>query len=153
MSEDGNILREADKWSDLMEFYQMSTGFPLNTLNWGNMSALSLPAYYKESYLDHDNQEVYKIMFQEVYKIMFPDRLILIDNLSTSIQKFGTIEIFNQQFGSTMAYRSKRSTGILAAWARSDGGISEDVMQQVFGLVDFYFSHSVKSDQGFTKQV
>ena len=149
MSEDGNILREADKWSDLMEFYQMNTGFPLNTLNWGNMCALSLPSYYKETYLDHDDISI----LQDVYKIMFPDRLILMDNLSTSIQKFGTIGIFNQQFRSTMAYRSKRSTGILAAWARSDGGISEDVMQQVFGLVDFYFSHSVKSDQGFTKHV
>ena len=52
-----------------------------------------------------------------------------------------------------LEYRSNRSTGILAAWARSDGGVSEDVMQEVFGLVDFYFFHSLKSDQQFTQHV
>ena len=75
------------------------------------------------------------MILRDVYKL-FPGKRILAEHLSTTIKKYGTIIIFNQQFGSTMAYRSKRSTGILAAWPRSDGGTSDNDMKHVFGLVD-----------------
>lgn len=130
-----------------MEFYQMDTGFPLNQINWKHLSAISLLSNYKESSLDGEDIST----LADVYKTMFPNRRILPEHLSTSIKKYGTIGIFNQQFGSRRAYRSKRSTGIVAAWPRSDGGISENSMQQIFGLVDYYLCHSLKSDQEFTK--
>ena len=149
MSEDGSMLMDVNNLSELIEFYQMPASFPLNTLNWENLSAVLLPSHYKESCLDRDDLQILK----NVYNVMFCDRDIRLENLSTTVHKFGSIKIFNQQFGSTLEYRSKRSTGILAAWARSDGGISEDLMQEVFGLVDFYFSHSIKSDQQFSQHV
>ena len=52
-----------------------------------------------------------------------------------------------------MAYRSKRSTGILAAWPACDGGINENGNELSFGLIDFYFSHSLKSSEEFTKHL
>ena len=149
MSEDGSMLMDVNNLSELIEFYQIPASFPLNTLNWENLSAVLLQSHYKESCLDRDDLQILK----NVYNVMFSDRDIRLENLSTTVHKFGSIKIFNQQFGSTLEYRSKRSTGILAAWARSDGGISEDLMQEVFGLVDFYFSHSIKSDQQFSQHV
>ena len=148
MTEDRNNC-DISNLSDLLSFYQMDTRFPLHSLHWENLSALTLPSFYKESSLDHDDINI----LRDVYKIMFPNKPIVVDNLSTSIQKFGTLKIFNQQFGSALEYRSKRSTGILAAWARADGTISEDVLEQAFGLVEFYFLHSIKSGEEFTKHV
>lgn len=146
-SEDSNYFDEGNLFN-LLSFYQMDTRFPLHSLDWKNLSALSLPTFYKESSLDRDDINI----LRDVYKIMLPDTIIA-ENLSTSIQKFGTLKIFYQQFGSAFEYRSKRSTGILASWAKADGTISKDVLEQVFGLVEFYFLHSIKSGEEFTKHV
>ena len=122
MSEDGRMLMDVNTLNELIEFYQMPASFPLNTLNWGNMSAVLLPSHYKESCLDRDDLQI----LRSVYNVMFRDRDIQLGNLSTTVHKFGSIKILN--FGSTLEYRSKRSAGILAAWARSDEGISEDLV-------------------------
>ena len=113
MSEDGSMLMDVNSLSELIEFYQMPASFLLNTLNWENLSAVLLPSHYKENCLDRDDLQILK----NVYNVMFSDRDIRLENLSTTVHKFGSIKIFNQQFGSTLEYRSKRSTGILAAWA------------------------------------
>ena len=133
-------LDEAKKLSDLLEFFQMDTKIPVNEINWKNMCAISLPTHYKESYLDNDDIDV----LLHVYQIMFPDRHILPEHLCRSLLKYGTIAIFGQQFGSKMAYRSKRSTGILAAWPACDGGINENGNELSFGAV-------IKSSEEFTK--
>lgn len=146
-SEDSNYFDEGNLFN-LLSFYQMDTRFPLHSLDWKNLSALSLPTFYEESSLDRDDINI----LRDVYKIMLPDTIIA-ENLSTSIQKFGTLKFFYQQFGSAFEYRSKRSTGILASWAKADGTISKDVLEQVFGLVEFYFLHSIKSGEEFTKHV
>ena len=66
-------------------------------------------SHYKESNSDNDNDNDDIDVLLHVYQIMFPDRDILPEHLSRSLLKYGTIEIFGQQFGSKMAYRSKRS--------------------------------------------
>jgi hypothetical protein len=119
----------------------------LNAIDWKNTSAIKLPLSYKEGSVDNDDLA---LLFK-VYTIMFPKKNILIEQLSRTIYKYSTIEIFNQQFGSKAAYRSKRSTGILAAWPRLDGEIDQTRSAMSFGMVDFYFSHSLKFGEEFVK--
>ena len=38
-------------------------------------------------------------------------------------------------------------------WLACDGGINEDGNELSFGLIDFYFSHSLKSSEEFTKHL
>lgn len=138
------------KLTELLEFFQMDAKMPLSEIKWQNMCAVLLPSHYKETHFDSSDIDV----LLQVYQVMFPDRHILLEHLSRSLNKYGTIEIFGQAFGSKMAYRSKRSTGILAAWPRPDGGIDLNSNELSFGLVDFYFSHSLKQCAGeFTKHL
>ena len=109
----------------------------------------NLPSHYKENNIDREDNNI----LRDVYNVMFPHKDIHVEHLSSSIKKYGTINIFKQQFGSAMAYRSKRSTGVLAAWAGTNGGICTNSSQQIVGLVDFYFSHSVKLDEHFSQFV
>ncbi|CAB4014381.1 Hypothetical predicted protein, partial [Paramuricea clavata] len=76
---------------------------------------------------------------------------IISEQLSRTIRKYGTIEIFNQQFGSKLAYRSKRSTGVLADWPRLDGEIDETCNGMSFGMIEFYFSHLLNFSGEFIK--
>ena len=53
--EDSSMLMDVNNLSELIELYHMTLSFPLNTLNWENLSAISLPSPYKESCLDCDD--------------------------------------------------------------------------------------------------
>lgn len=57
----------------------------------------------------------------------------------------------NITLGSKMAYRSKRSTGILAAWPGLDGEIDQLNNAMSFGVIDFYFCHSLNIGGEFVK--
>lgn len=76
---------------------------------------------------------------------MFSAVVISCDNLSRTVKKYGIVTIFQQRFGSNMEHRSKRSAGIIASWPSGDmgGSINKDTVKQEFGLVDYYFSHSI----------
>ena len=132
--------------SDLLTFFNTDVAL-LNAIDWKNTSAIKLPLSYKEGSVDNDDLA---LLFK-VYTIMFPEKNILIEQLSRTIYKYSTIEIFNQQFGSKAAYRSKRSTGISAAWPRLNGEIDQTRSAMSFGMVDFYFSHSLKFGEEFVK--
>ena len=103
----------------------------LKEINCFNLSALCLPS--------HDDLDV----LLQVYKVMF-NECVFMENLSISVQKYGTVTLFGQQFGSKMAYRSKRSTGIIASWPKPDGGINLSGRELIFGFINFYFNHSLK---------
>ena len=74
---------------------------------------------------------------------MIPNEEIIKSNLSKAIEKYGSISIYQTQFGSKIAHRSKRSTGILASWPNNGGTINKESTEKNFGAVDFYFSHSM----------
>jgi hypothetical protein len=80
---------------------------------------------------------------------MFPGNNIVIEQLSRTINRYSTIEIFNQQFGSKSAYRSKRSTRILAAWLGLDSKIDVTHNTMSFGMIEFYFFHLLKVGEEF----
>ena len=126
-------------FSSFLEYFQICEKMPLHAANWSNLSALSLPSHYKESLLDDEDL----CTLLEVYKAMIPDEEIIKSNLSKVIQKYGTVSIYQTQFGSKIAHRSKRSTGILASWPNNDGTINKESTEKNFGTVDFYFSHSM----------
>ena len=108
---------EAPLFSSLLEYFQICEKMPLHAANWSNFSALSLPTHYKECLLDDEDL----CILMEVYKAMIPYEEIIKSNLSKAIQKYGRISIYQTQFGSKIAHRSKRSTGILASWPNNDG--------------------------------
>jgi hypothetical protein len=118
---------------------------PLNVIDWKNNSAIKLPLCYKERNVDNDELS---LLFK-VYSTMFPGNNIVIEQLSRTMNRYSTIEIFNQQFGSRSAYRSKRSTGILAAWPGLDGEIDVTQNTMLFGMIEFYFTHSLKVGEEF----
>ena len=128
----------------LLSFFNADVA-PLNAIDWKNNSAIKLPLCYKERSFDNDELSV----LLKVYAAMFPGNNIVIEQLSKTIKKYSTIEIFNQQFGSKSAYRSKRSTGILAIWPGLDGEIDVAHNALSFGMIEFYFSHSLKVDEEF----
>ena len=128
----------------LLSFFNADVA-PLNAIDWKNNSAIKLPLCYKERSFDNDELSV----LLKVYTAMFPGNNIVIEQLSKTIKKYSTIEIFNQQFGSKSAYRSKRSTGILAIWPGLDGEIDVAHNALSFGMIEFYFSHSLKVDEEF----
>ena len=130
---------EMPSFSNFLEYFQICEKMPLHAANWSNLSALSLPTHYKESLLDDDDL----CILLEVYKAMIPNVEIIKSNLSKTITKYGTVSIYQTQFGSKMAHRSKRSTGVLASWPNSDGSINLDSTAKNFGTVDFYFCHSM----------
>jgi hypothetical protein len=139
------IRFSAAPFPELLSFFNVHKS-PLNGINWKNCSAIKVNPSYKEKSVDNDDLS---LLFK-VYTTMFPEKSILIDHLSRTISKYSTIEIFNQQFGSKLAHRSKRSTGIIAGWPQLDGEISDSCNTMSFGLVEFYFSHSLKLNDEFT---
>jgi hypothetical protein len=58
---------------------------------------------------------------------------------TAAINKCSTMEIFNQEFGSKLAYRSMQSTRVLAAWLGLDGEIDETCNGMSFGLIRVLF--------------
>ena len=132
--------------SKLLNFFKIDKA-PLNVIDWYNFSVIILPTCYKERHVDNDDLA---LLFK-VYCAIFPDKNILIKQLSRTIQKYSTIEIFNKQFGSKSAYRSKRSAGIIAAWPKQDGEIDLKHNIMSFGMVDFYFSHSLNVGGDFVR--
>jgi hypothetical protein len=134
--------------NELLSFFNSDVMAPLKSINWSNISAVNLPLCYKEKSLDNDDLAV----LLKVYNTMFsPGKYIISEQLSRTIRKYGTIEIFNQQFGSKLAYRSKRSTGVLAGWPGLDGEIDETCNGMSFGMIEFYFSHSLNFSGEFIK--
>ena len=83
---------------------------------------------------------------------MFPDMYIMNFKPSKTIRKYGRVAIFQNQFGSKISHRSKRSTGILTCWLNIDGSINQDTTMKDFG-VEFYFSHSFMIDGVSRKHV
>jgi hypothetical protein len=137
-------------FSNLLEYLQMDKKMPLHTINWSNLSALSLPTHYKESVLENEDT----LALLQVYKVMFgTDFNIVHEQLSKNIKKYGAVMVYQYQFGSKMSYRSKRSTGIIASWPSMDGSINQATIGKEFGIVDFYFSHSVMVDGVYQKYV
>ncbi len=132
--------------SELLNFFNVDVA-PLNVIDWKNNSAIliELPLCYKERSFDNDELS---LLFK-VYSTMFPRNNIVIEQLSRTIKKYSTIEIFNQQFGSKTAYRSKRSRGILANWPGVDGQIDVTHNTMSFGMIEFYFSHSLEIGEEF----
>ena len=109
-------------FSNLLEYLQMDKKMPLHTINWSNLSALSLPTHYKESVLENEDT----LALLQVYKVMFgTDFNIVQDQLSKNIKKYGAVMVYQYQFGSKMSYRSKRTTGIIASWPSIDGSINK----------------------------
>ena len=96
---------EMPSFSNFLEYFQICEKMPLHAANWSNLSALSLPTHYKESLLDDDDL----CILLEVYKAMIPNVEIIKSNLSKTITKYGTVSIYQTQFGSKMAHRRKRS--------------------------------------------
>ncbi len=90
-------------FSSLLEYFQMCEKMPVHAANWSNVSALSLPTHYKVSLLDGDDL----CTLLEVYKIMTPNVKIVKSDLSKTIKGYGTVNIYQTQFGSKMAHRSK----------------------------------------------
>ena len=58
---------------------------------------------------------------------------------------------YKPHFGSKIAHRSKRSTGILAAWSRLEGGINDADHTMCFGWVEYYLAHSLNIDGEFIR--
>ena len=58
---------------------------------------------------------------------------------TAAINKCSMMEIFNQEFGSKLAYRSMQSTRVLAAWLGLDGEIDETCNGMSFGLIRVLF--------------
>jgi hypothetical protein len=97
---------------------------PLNVIDWKNNSAIKLPLCYKERNVDNDELS---LLFK-VYSTMFPGNNIVIEQLSRTMNRYSTIEIFNQQFGSRF-------------------NVTQNTM--LFGMIEFYFTHSLKVGEEF----
>ncbi|CAB4038565.1 Hypothetical predicted protein [Paramuricea clavata] len=69
-------------FSNLLEYLQMDKKMPLHTINWSNLSALSLPTHYKESVLENeDTLALLQVMFGTDFNIVQ-------DQLRKNIKKY-----------------------------------------------------------------
>ena len=139
MKDQREISNVSKNPNQLLEYYNIYSTLPLSTINWNNISAVILPSSHKERSFDNNDLSV----ILEVYQIMYPRSDIILEHLSRTFKMYSTVQIFGLQYGSKKDHRSRRTAGILASWPEIDGKINTSSLRMTFGLVDYYFIHTL----------
>lgn len=138
-----NVDRPVTTVKQLYNFFAIaSIPLSMTSIDWsGWEDAVTLPPHYKLTHVNDDDLEV----LCEVYKVMFADSHISPQNLSSTMQKYGSIKIGEDNYGSAFKCRSIRSSGIYAAWSGTNSEIDRMSVCCCAGKVRFFFKHSVNN--------
>jgi hypothetical protein len=129
------------EWSESYAFKKIACEYPVtDEIDWKNQSDITPPSSYRISHFDTDDMQ----MILRVYNIMYPSLGINIENLSETINKFGSIVIGSVCYGSRMEPRRIRSGYILASWPDGNGHVNTETFALSAGTINFFFSHSIK---------
>jgi hypothetical protein len=127
----GNILK-----------LNLSRGALWERVDWCDYQIMKFPLSSKVCILSsQDDMQFLHNLYQRMYSGQGFGTTIAIANLSEVIQKFGSIHIAGQRFGSKMESRTLRSARVLAGWAieNENGEILIDDFRPC--RVNYYFSH------------
>ena len=126
----------------------IATSTNLGSINWSEISSITLPSAYKLMHLDADDRQ----LLAETYQAMYPEKHIEVNMVSEVSRRYVSVHLAAEKIGSKLECRSLRSARVMASWAGNNGKIDPSAAIRP-GFVKFLFVNCIKIEEDYKKHV
>ena len=126
----------------------IATSASLGSINWSEISSITLPSAYKLMHLDADDHQ----LLVETYQAMYPEKHIELNMVSEVSRRYVSVHLAGEKIGSKLECRSLRSAKVMASWAGNNGEINPSAALRP-GFVKILFVNCIKIGDEYKKHV